>query len=828
MSENLNYNKMCEKLKKKLQLIETFVNNTNLSENSSNYLLSKCCELDKIHLEYLSYQEKIEESWTEENENEILENFKIFLSLYHSIKAKFQENIENNLRVSSNSSFVIQQNNNPKQKSDYEIQSNDSFDSSSVVDLKSCRIDGYQSKMYSSPNKAPSASSLITINSKSTQEICMNDPNEIQESVKGTTKLHEKTPKWRTSSEGKIQTSLNPVKFTTSRNSDPDQFPLNSSRSTQSNLDSKIKCYVCREFHFTFQCPILCQAPQIERIQILKKLRLCFNCLLPSHNQKTCRNKNRCRECNQNHHSLIHRSFATERVQPGDRIENSQSIRSDSNPSVVSFCSNSSSNKSSKFSNSPSTIQNESISSKVNTTLSHISNSSNLILLPTAEAMIENDCGESSFCRLLLDSASASNFITKKLVQQLNLKPTPIDIVVSGLNQNPISIQETVEVKIHTKTNEFHQAIVCLVVPSISDPIPSSKFDISHLNVARNRLADPNFNVPSKLDIVIGVEHFFTFMQSEKMRIGEDLILQNTLFGWTVVGKFANPTNEVPRRVITCLTTQPQLKSSQKLNSNPRKGYQRIQESTLSIPNHESNVLFPNPVPIESMKRTFEPTENNIHPKTSLKIPSFANPMETMETCTVETKFVPRLKSNPNPNQATQSFPDDLSAENDACKSQGFCAVSKSNSDSCRASESLNTFAARLEMFEKNQLILRKCPKDICNPNQRSLILSKMNPNTEMNSNCAIRKKFNEISPLIEMFETKLIPRKCPREIQMNGPTKVSLNLPNDFKTNAESKPSHSLCDVRDACVRMYPDHNQPIPMCATSTSPEDLKSDLI
>jgi hypothetical protein len=70
-----------------------------------------------------------------------------------------------------------------------------------------------------------------------------------------------------------------------------------------------LKCYVCEGEHCVVECPALEKASVAERLEKVKKARLCFSCLNRGHAMKECRSKRKCEKddlCSFYHHPLLH------------------------------------------------------------------------------------------------------------------------------------------------------------------------------------------------------------------------------------------------------------------------------------------------------------------------------------------------------------------------------------------------------------------------------------------------------------------------------------------------------------------------------------------
>ena len=83
------------------------------------------------------------------------------------------------------------------------------------------------------------------------------------------------------------------------------------SSSTTAPKTSKIKslaCPICAAPHFVYKCPQYTSASMNEKLQKVKDLKLCYNCLGNSHLKPDCPSKIRCQEpnCGASHHTSLH------------------------------------------------------------------------------------------------------------------------------------------------------------------------------------------------------------------------------------------------------------------------------------------------------------------------------------------------------------------------------------------------------------------------------------------------------------------------------------------------------------------------------------------
>ena len=165
------------------------------------------------------------------------------------------------------------------------------------------------------------------------------------------------------------------------------------------------------------------------------------------------------------------------------------------------------------------------------------------VLLSTALVQIRGSDGRLHECRALLDSCSQAHFVTEALAQRLKLKKVRSFVPIQGINNTKSTIKYSTTVKMHSRVSNYHAQLECLVLPSISGHIPASYVATQDWNIPRELiLADPEFNTPGPIDMLIGAEVFFSVLkQGKQVRPGPYPILQDTELGWILAGRFETP-----------------------------------------------------------------------------------------------------------------------------------------------------------------------------------------------------------------------------------------------------------------------------------------------
>lgn len=160
------------------------------------------------------------------------------------------------------------------------------------------------------------------------------------------------------------------------------------------------------------------------------------------------------------------------------------------------------------------------------------------VLLPTAQVIVYDKYGKPHRTKALLDSGSMSSFIDASFCKRLGLKEFPTNMHVSGITMASTILSAYCQVSILSASTGFTINADCVVIPKITTNLPPATVSLEHLNIPPNLiLADPNFNNPSEINLLIGADYFWTLLRSGRYGLGQQRpILQETAMGWIVSG----------------------------------------------------------------------------------------------------------------------------------------------------------------------------------------------------------------------------------------------------------------------------------------------------
>ncbi|GBO10176.1 hypothetical protein AVEN_247264-1 [Araneus ventricosus] len=209
----------------------------------------------------------------------------------------------------------------------------------------------------------------------------------------------------------------------------------------------KILCPQCEDCHLLNQCPRIPKLTVEQRWSLVRKKRLCINCLRLNHFVSKCLFTDRCKICQGKHHTILHEEERKSAV--------------------------------------------------------HIQ-----VFLSTALINVRTGAGNSVACRAMLDSGSRRSLITESCWKKLGLKGRPTVHRIRGINNlvAETSFQEVgLEFTPHFDSEIFK--VDALIVNRITSNLPNFRVNLQawpHLEGLK--LADLEFYISSSVEILIGAD----------------------------------------------------------------------------------------------------------------------------------------------------------------------------------------------------------------------------------------------------------------------------------------------------------------------------------
>ncbi|KAF9808907.1 hypothetical protein SFRURICE_000953 [Spodoptera frugiperda] len=140
--------------------------------------------------------------------------------------------------------------------------------------------------------------------------------------------------------------------------------------------------------------------------------------------------------------------------------------------------------------------------------------------------------------RVLLDNGSTANLISKDLARKLNISTYTVESKVRGINDQSSYCTQGCSISFNSINSEYEIDIDCYVMPKISSSVPNTYIDAHNISIPTNIvLADPQFYVPSSIDILVGAEVFWNVIGTNRIELGKSMpTLFESKLGWLLSG----------------------------------------------------------------------------------------------------------------------------------------------------------------------------------------------------------------------------------------------------------------------------------------------------
>jgi len=260
----------------------------------------------------------------------------------------------------------------------------------------------------------------------------------------------------------------------------PISFVTNSSNNSP-------KCLICKlNTHRTQDCSKLIDITDIdERVELVKKKNICFNCLGP-HHIKNCQSSHKCSVCGKSHHSILHKEIKRQATEKFEKIT--------SNVSAQPSCSSS--------------------------------------IVPVLCLQLKSDSNKRVTTGALIDSGSHRSFISKELSKGLQHRVISSKFYsITGFSGNKFEGHlEEVECFFMDKMAHSYEKIKFICLPSLKQHIPSNEFSFDTAD------AHVTVNPPEKIEVIIGCDNYNKIVCGETVKLADNLFALNTRSGWAALG----------------------------------------------------------------------------------------------------------------------------------------------------------------------------------------------------------------------------------------------------------------------------------------------------
>lgn len=273
------------------------------------------------------------------------------------------------------------------------------------------------------------------------------------------------------------------------------------------------KCpMVCKSNHLLYQCDKFKELSVEQRIAKAKKLGVCLNCLKFGHITSKCKLPH-CRYCRYKHSTLLHLHQHDDNSNPPENV----AFQTDVDET-----------------NLESDTATENVVMSTNTTQN---TTSRQMLLSTALVAVYDSKGKQHTARIMLDNASTTHLVTQQFVGKLGLSRRSTTSTVTGIGNQSCKSSQSCSITIHSLYSNYKASLNCTILPTLTKTVPSKLINLETIPIPSGiQLADPRFNIPATVDILVGADIFWSVLCGNSIELGKSLPkLFETKLGWLVV-----------------------------------------------------------------------------------------------------------------------------------------------------------------------------------------------------------------------------------------------------------------------------------------------------
>ncbi len=310
-------------------------------------------------------------------------------------------------------------------------------------------------------------------------------------------------------------------------------------------------CELCdRTYHPPYLCSKFIDMTVEQRQAHVQKYKLCRNCLGYGHALRSCRSTYYCKKCKGKHHTLLHRDDS-----PPTTITAAASSNNPPGTSNLALP-----NPPTTIGNNPPVASNVALP-KLPTTIAASSNNppaASMVALPepacthnrqfsnsttlfmTCQIKVQTPDGHIAMARALLDTGSSPSFITTKLSNVLHAKKFPSSTRIAGIQgtEAPSSTHRTTLHLVPSVKKADGITLSPAIVDKITIDLPTQPAFTDDIPILKTlQLADPRFNRPGKIDILLGMDVYQSIVFPKILKVSSFITAQYTIFGWLLYGQ---------------------------------------------------------------------------------------------------------------------------------------------------------------------------------------------------------------------------------------------------------------------------------------------------
>lgn len=265
------------------------------------------------------------------------------------------------------------------------------------------------------------------------------------------------------------------------------------------------RCLLCNYEHELFKCRKFVALTPENKLKFVVQNKVCRTCLY-THYGAQCGSNKRCRECGEEHNTLLHSACS----RPSWPLAHTSHAGTAGSSRPVSRPHN----------------------------VSHVASDNEEVLLTTVSLKVQAESGEFIVLRALLDQGSQVSLMSENAAQLLGLRRHSYHASIAGIGNGANQSRGMVMLTCQSIHDDYQFATNALVIARVINNLPNVSFNRQTMpNITNINLADPEYNVSRPVDLLLDASVYSGIIMNGLIRNPEqNVIAQQTRLGWILSG----------------------------------------------------------------------------------------------------------------------------------------------------------------------------------------------------------------------------------------------------------------------------------------------------
>lgn len=144
------------------------------------------------------------------------------------------------------------------------------------------------------------------------------------------------------------------------------------------------------------------------------------------------------------------------------------------------------------------------------------------VFLSTGDVLVMNDQGFKHNCRVVLDSGSMVNFVSKRILKIIILTTKKTELLVADIGASRVQSVAIVDNKIYSRIKKFLLTLPFYVIPTVINELSSCMMPRGGWSIPQkfiSEMTDTKFYEAGVVDLLIGAGTYYEILEAERVPI---------------------------------------------------------------------------------------------------------------------------------------------------------------------------------------------------------------------------------------------------------------------------------------------------------------------